>query len=251
LPRLVTVEDFRGTLHNHTTASDGSATLREMAEAARALGLDYLGICDHSQSLRIANGLSVERLLAQIDEILDLNTEYAEQGLAFRVLTGTECDILPDGALDFPDDVLARLDFVVASIHSAFSLGIEEQTARLVAAAHNPHVDVLGHPTGRLLLRREGYAIDHPAVIAACAETGTALELNANPWRLDLDWRWIRPALAAGVPIAINPDAHSTGELANVRWGVAVAQKGGLTAEQCLNAWSLERLMEWRRDRIA
>jgi DNA polymerase (family 10) len=245
LPRLLTVADFRGTLHNHTNASDGSATLREMAEAARALGLEYIAICDHSQSLKIANGLSVERLMAQVEEIERLNAAYERDGVAFRVFSGTECDVLRDGDLDFPDDVLEKLDFVVASIHSLFKLGIEEQTARLARAAENPHVDVLGHPTGRLLLRRDGYLIDHEAVIEACARTGTALELNANPWRLDLDWRWLRRATAAGVPIAINPDAHSTGELENVRWGVAVAQKGWLTPEQCLNTRSAEALRDW------
>ena len=245
LPRLLTVEDLRGTLHNHTTASDGAATLREMAEAARALGLEYIAICDHSQSLRIANGLSVERLMGQLDEIEQLNAEYADQGVAFRVLSGTECDILRDGDLDYPDDVLEKLDLVVASIHSLFKLPEAEQTARLVRAAEHPHVDVLGHPTGRLLLRRDGYAIDHEAVIAACARTGTALELNANPWRLDVDWRWLRRATAAGVVIAINPDAHATHELENVRWGVSVAQKGWLTPAQCLNTKSAEALAAW------
>ncbi|HLT47864.1 MAG TPA: helix-hairpin-helix domain-containing protein [Rubricoccaceae bacterium] len=245
LPHLITVEDFRGTLHNHTTASDGTASLREMAEAARALGLDYIAICDHSQSLKIANGLSVERLMAQVEEIERLNAEYAAAGVGFRVFSGTECDVLRDGALDYPDDVLERLDFVVASIHSLFKLGVEEQTARLVRAAENPHVDVLGHPTGRLLLRRDGYAIDHEAVIEACARTGTALELNANPWRLDVDWRWLRRATEAGVLVAINPDAHSTGELENVRWGVSVAQKGWLTPEQCLNTRSTEAFAAW------
>ena len=222
-----------------------------MAEAARARGLDYLNICDHSRSLQIANGLSIERLLAQLGEIAALNAEYAaDGGASFRILSGTECDILADGALDFPDEVLAQLDLVVASIHSAFSLGIAEQTARLVRAAENPYVDILGHPTGRLLLRREGYAIDHEAVIQACAATGTALEVNANPWRLDLDWRWIRRATAAGVPIAIDPDAHSTAELDNVRWGVAVAQKGWLTPDQCLNTWSLDALLAWKQTRV-
>lgn len=245
LPRLVTVADFRGTLHNHTTASDGTASLREMAEAARALGLEYLGICDHSQSLKIAGGLSVERLLAQVEEIAALNAEYAAEGVAFRVFSGTECDVLGDGALDYPDDVLARLDLVVASIHSLFKLGMVAQTERLVRAAEHPHVDILGHLTGRLLLRRDGYAVDHDAVIAACARTGTALELNANPWRLDVDWRWLRKATAAGVPIAINPDAHSTGELENVRWGVLVAQKGWLTPAQCLNTRSAEAFAAW------
>lgn len=247
LPHLVTVADFKGTLHNHTTASDGTASLREMAEAARALGLTHLGIADHSRSLQVANGLSIERLEAQMEAIEALNAQYEADGIAFRVLSGSECDILADGSLDFPDDLLARLDLVVGSIHTSFGLGIEAQTERLIAAARNPHVDILGHPTGRLLLRREGYAVDHPAVIEACAETGTALELNAHPFRLDLDWRWVRRATHAGVPIAINPDAHGTHELENVQWGVAVAQKGWLTPDQCLNTWSLDRLLAWAR----
>lgn len=250
LPTLLTVADLRGSLHNHTTYSDGTHTLREMADAARALGLEYLGICDHSQSLKIAHGLEVERLMDQLDEIAALNAAYAEDGgPPFRLLSGSECDLLADGALDYPDEVLERLDVVVASIHSHFRLDEAAQTARLVAAAESPHVDILGHPTGRLLLRRDGYPIDHEAVLAACAATDTAVEINANPWRLDLDWRWVRRALDLGVLLSINPDAHATGELENVRWGVAVAQKGGLTADRCLNAFSADALLDWLHHR--
>jgi len=249
LPDLLTVEDLRGTLHNHSTWSDGAHTIEEMAAAARERGLEYFALCDHSRSLHIANGLTVERLLEQIEEVAALNARYAEQAAEgrrpFRILTGTECDVLGDGEMDFPDDVLARLDFVVASIHSRFNMTEAEGTDRLIRAVENPYVDVLGHLTGRLLLRRDGYPVDHPAVIDACARTGTSLELNANPNRLDVDWRWLPEALRRGVMISINPDAHSTYELDNVRWGVAVAQKGGLTPDRCLNALGLDDLLLW------
>ncbi len=245
LPRLVTVADLRGSLHNHSTWSDGAHTVREMAEAARARGLEYFGLCDHSRSLHVANGLSAERLLAQIEEVRALNADYASAGLGFRILAGTECDVLADGSLDFPDSVLAGLDLVVASVHSRFDMSEAEATARVVRAVSNPHVDILGHPTARLLLRRDGYPLDHRAVLDACAATGTAVELNASPWRLDVDWRWLRYASARGVLVSINPDAHHADELDNVAWGVAVAQKGWLTPSGCLNALPADRLRSW------
>jgi len=251
LPRLLTVEDLKGSLHNHTTASDGTDTLEEMVRAARARGFEYLGVCDHSQSLKIASGLSVDRLLAQIEEIHTLNARLEAEGVRFRVLTGTECDILADGELDYPDEVLEKLDHVVASIHSLFKLGIAEQTRRLVRAVESGRVDIMGHLTGRLLLRRDGYRVDHEEVLAACAAHGVAVEVNANPYRLDLDWRWVRRAAEQGILISINPDAHSTGELDNDRWGVAVAQKGWLTPAQCLNAKSADDLLAWLRARRA
>ena len=220
-----------------------------MADAARARGLEYFALCDHSRSLAIANGLSIERLQDQAGEVRQLNDEYAAQGIDFRILHGTECDILGDGQLDFPDDVLAQLDFVVASIHSRFKMSEAEATDRLLRAAANPFVDVMGHLTGRQLLRRSGYPVDHAAVIAACATNGTSIEVNANPYRLDMDWRYLRQALDAGVWISINPDAHSISELDLVRWGVAVAQKGGLTPDRCLNAMGLAELRAWLSDR--
>ena len=252
LPRLITVEDLRGTLHNHSTWSDGAHSLREMADAARNRGLEYFAICDHSKSTTIANGLTVDRLRAQADEVRKMNEQFAAEGTDFRILHGSECDILGDGEMDFPDDVLADLDFVVASIHSRFKMTEDEATRRLLRAAENPFVDVMGHLTGRQLLRRSGYPVDHAAIIAACAANGTSIEVNANPYRLDIDWRHVRPALEAGVWISINPDAHSTSELDLVRWGVAVAQKGGLTAGRCLNAMGLPELRAWlatRRER--
>lgn len=250
LPRLITVEDLYGNLHNHSNYSDGTDTLREMADAARKLGYSYFGICDHSQSLQIANGMPVARVREQQAEIERLNSAYASDGGApFRIFSGIESDILADGSLDYDDEVLASFDFVVASVHSKFNMTEAEATERLLTAIQNPYTTILGHPTGRLLLAREGYPIDHEAVIAACAKHHVALELNANPYRLDVDWRWIRTATAQGVRIAINPDAHATAQLAYTRWGVAAARKGWLTADQCLNALDLDAFADWLRTR--
>ncbi len=241
LPVLVTHGDLRGTVHNHTTASDGAHSLREMAEATHARGLAYFGVCDHSQSLKIANGLTPDRLEAQIADVAALN---AERG-PVRVFSGSEVDVLGDGRMDFEDELLARLDVVVASVHTGFSMSVDEATARVVRAVSNPHVDVLGHPTARLLLRREGYPLDHEAVLDACAEHGTAVELNANPWRLDLDWTFIRAARARGLYVSINPDAHATDGLDDTLWGVLSAQKGGLTAQGSLTSLGTDAFAAW------
>ncbi len=249
LPRLITYRDLKGALHNHTNASDGQHTLLEMAQAAQRMGLSYLGIADHSQSLRIANGLSVEQLLKQRTEIQRLNERFEAEGHTFRILSGTECDILADGSLDYPEEVLAQLDYVVVSIHQGFNMTRKQATARLIRAIEHPHTTILGHMTGRLLLIREGYPVDHRAIIRACQEHEVAIELNANPYRLDIDWRWIREATEAGVLIAINPDAHHVDELAYMHWGVRVARKGWLTPEMCLNARSLPDLLHWLHTR--
>ncbi len=239
LPRLVELQNLRGTFHNHTRASDGRATLAEMAAAARELGLEYFGIADHSKSSFQANGLDADRLLAQVAEIDALNATFDG---TFRVFSGSEVDILKDGSLDFPDDVLARLDYVVASVHNVFNLPEAEMTRRIIRAVENPHVTMLGHLTGRLLLRREPYALDIPAVIDACAATGTIIELNANPWRLELDWRWWRLATEKGVLCSINPDAHSTGDFGYLWHGVRIARKGWLRREDVVNCLPLGQI---------
>lgn len=249
VPTLIEVDDLAGTLHNHTTYSDGAHSLTEMAEAARSMGLSYFGVCDHSQSLRIAHGLSPQEVQRQQEEIRTLNEQFERDGGApFRIFSGTESDILPDGSLDYDDDVLASFDFIVVSVHTGFNMTESAATDRIIRAIRNPHTSILGHPTGRLLLRREGYSIDHIAILDACAECGVSVELNANPYRLDLDWSWIEAARERGVLISINPDAHSIEQLAYVKWGVAAARKGWLTREGCLNALSLDAFSAWLKD---
>ena len=240
LPRLVTVEDLKGILHVHSTWSDGQVSIREMAEATRALGKQYLGICDHSKVAAYAHGLNSAAVRRQQSEIDELNEEYAGQ---FRILKGTECDILKDGSLDFDDKTLATFDFVVVSVHSNFHLPPEEQTQRLIRALENPYCSILGHPTGRILLGREGYAPNMEAVIDRAGELGVAIELNADPHRFDLDWRLIRYATDRGVKIPINPDAHNPAGLLNIRYGVGVGRKGWLTPDQVLNTLPVDELL--------
>ena len=235
LPDLIEEKDIRGVVHSHSTWSDGIHTVRQMAEAARDKGYDYIVMSDHSQSAFYANGLKEDRVREQWAEIDALNEELAP----FRIYKSIESDILSDGSLDYPDEVLAGFDLVIASVHSNLNMDEEKATARLLAAIANPHTTVLGHPTGRLLLSRAGYPIDHRAVIDACAEHRVAIELNANPYRLDLDWTWIPYAMEKGVPVSINPDAHATGGIDDIRYGVLAARKGGLTAADCWNAGSL------------
>jgi DNA polymerase (family 10) len=242
IPRLVEPGDIRGAFHNHTTESDGSNTLAEMTGAAEALGWEYLGIADHSKSSRQANGLGEERLLRQVAEIEALNRS---RRFRTRVFTGIECDILPDGSLDFDDAVLARLDYVVASVHSSFGQDEAVMTKRIVRALENPRVTVLGHLTGRLLLRREAYLVDAGKVIDAAIANGVAMELNANPLRLDMDWRLWRKAAARGLECMINPDAHDTEGLGFVAAGVNAARKGWLTKGSVVNALPLAEVEAW------
>lgn len=240
LPVLIEETDLRGTFHNHTTASDGTATLEQMALAAKALGLEYFGVGDHSKSLTIANGLSPQRVREQWAEADALNKKLK----GIRILKGTECDILPDGSLDFDDQLLAGFDYVVASVHTHFALTEEEQTARVCKALAHPAVTWLGHPTGRLLLRREGYKIDIEKVLKAAAEHGKMIEINAQPDRLDLDWPHVKRAKALGIPLVINPDAHAPGELGLVRYGVNVARRGWLTAADVFNTRPLAAVVK-------
>ncbi|MEZ5300673.1 MAG: DNA polymerase/3'-5' exonuclease PolX [Verrucomicrobiales bacterium] len=248
LPQLVKLENLRGTFHNHTTASDGRATLAEMAAAAQDLGLQYLGIADHSKASFQANGLDEKRLRDQIAAIAELNAGFD----GFRLFAGSEVDILRDGSLDFGDDLLAELDYAVASVHNVFTLSEADQTARIIKAIENPHVTMIGHLTGRLLLQREPYALNIEAVLDAAAETGTIIELNANPWRLDLDWRWWKLAKAKGVKCAINPDAHSTKGLQDLFFGTRIARKGWLEKDDvvnCLPLGKIEKVLAAKRDR--
>jgi DNA polymerase (family X) len=245
VPELVALEDLRGTFHCHTSWSDGRATLEEMAEGARARGWQYLGIADHSPLASYAGGLPPAKLREQIRAIDAWNEAHGGRGAKrFRLFKGTESDIHPDGRLDYDDATLRALDYVVGSVHSAFKIGEREMTDRLVRAVSNPHLTILGHPTGRLLLTREGYDVDVRAVIDAAAEHGTAIEINADPARLDLDWHHVRYAAERGVLIPINPDAHSVRALDNVTFGVNMARKGWLTARQVLNTWTLKEVEE-------
>ena len=251
VPDLVCMEDLKGVLHLHTVFSDGVNTLEEMAEGARRRGYTYLGVADHSQSAHYAGGLSLAEIEEQHAIADELNRRYRDR---FRILKGIESDILADGSLDYPPEVLERFDFVVASVHSRFRLGRDEQTSRIIAAVSNPYTTILGHITGRQLLRRPGYDIDVEAVLQACARHGVAVEVNGNPWRLELDWRWHRKALELGCLLSINPDAHSIAELDLVKWGVAVARKGGVQKQDVLNVMSLPQFLahlQKRRDRHA
>ncbi|HSI77602.1 MAG TPA: DNA polymerase/3'-5' exonuclease PolX [Lunatimonas sp.] len=238
LPILLNFEDLKGPLHNHSTYSDGKHTLREMAEYCKSLGYEYLGMADHSQSAFYANGLNAERIAKQQEEIDSLNKELSP----FKIFKGIESDILMDGSLDYPEEVLASFDYVVASVHSSLSMDRKKATARLLKAIQNPYTTILGHPTGRLLLRRDGYPIDHQVIIDACAKLGVSIEINANPWRLDLDWRWVHYALEKDVKLSINPDAHETAGFADMKYGVYAGRKGGLTKEMTLNAMNLADL---------
>jgi DNA polymerase (family 10) len=247
LPHLLEDGDLRGSLHNHSTWSDGNHSIREMATWLRDHGYEYLGLCDHSQAAHYANGLNVERVRQQHKEIDQLNAELAP----FRIFKGIESDILSDGSLDYPSDVLASFDFIVASVHSNLKMDERKATDRLLRAIENPYCTMLGHPTGRLLLRRQGYPIDYKAVIDACAKHQVIIEINANPWRLDLDWRWVRYALDQGVMLSINPDAHHTNGYEDMRYGVLMGRKGHLTKEMTFNAKSVDEVAAYFEARKA
>jgi DNA polymerase (family 10) len=240
LPALLEYTDLKGILHNHSTYSDGVHTVKEMADYCKELGYQYFGICDHSKTAVYANGLSVERVQQQQEEIDKLNAAYEN----FRILKGIESDILSDGSLDYPTDILRTFDFTVASIHSNFKMSEEQATKRLIKAIENPFTSILGHPTGRLLLARPGYPIDHKKVIDACAANKVHVELNAHPYRLDIDWRWINYCMEKNVMISINPDAHHKEGFHDMYFGVCAARKGMLNKEMCLNALPLDQLLK-------
>ena len=232
LPDLIADADIRGIFHVHTNASDGTVTAEEMAVGARAMGFEYLGIADHSRSAAYAGGLSIDRVEAQSEEIAELNKRLK----GIRVFHGIESDILPDGSLDYPPEVLDLFDFVVISVHQNFRMSESDMTRRIIRAIENPYTTILGHPTGRLLLAREGYQVDVPALIDAAARSNTIIEINSNPHRLDLDWRYHRSAREKGVKIAICPDSHTVKGMEDFRYGVGVARKGWLTKNDVVNS---------------
>ncbi len=248
-PELLETRDIKGPIHNHSNYSDGKNTIRELAEYCIGQGFEYLGLSDHSKSAYYARGLREFDVKRQHQEIDALNGELAP----FRIFKGIESDILNDGSLDYENDVLASFDFVVASVHSNLNMDASKATARLLKAIENPYTTVLGHPTGRLLLRRPGYPIDYKKVIDACARNGVIIEINANPWRLDLDWRWVHYAIEINVILSVNPDAHDLDGFRHIEYGVYVGRKGGLTKEQTFNTWDISKMetyFEERKSRI-
>jgi DNA polymerase (family 10) len=246
LPKLVTDKDLRGILHCHTDASDGAESLETMAKATRDRGFDYFGVADHSKSAHYAGGLSLEEIAQQHRQADRLNKRFGED---FQILKGIESDILADGSLGYDDEVLERFDFVVASIHGRFKLDRKAQTECLLKAISNPFTTIIGHMTGRQLQRRPGYEIDVEKVLRACAKHDVVVEINAHPWRLDLDWRWHGAALKFGCMMSINPDAHSISELDHMHWGVEMARKGGVPADRVLNAMTLPEITRYLRQK--
>ncbi|NWF67755.1 MAG: DNA polymerase/3'-5' exonuclease PolX [Chloroflexi bacterium] len=246
LPELITLSDIQADLHMHTTWSDGKLSVREMAEEARARGRKYIVITDHSRSLGVANGLSIERLLAQQEEVRRVDAAMAG---SIRVLHGTEMDINADGSLDYPDEILAKLDFVIASLHVSLRQERAQITQRLLNAIHNPHVDLIGHPRGQYIPDREPVDADMDAVFAAAQKSGIALEINANPRRLDLEAPYARRAFELGIPLAINTDAHAPDQFDLLPFGILTARRGWVTAAAVINTWPLERFLAWVQSR--
>jgi len=238
LPQVIQTKDIRGIIHSHSDWSDGANTLREMAQYVKASGMEYLVISDHSQSAFYASGLNAERVLQQHKEIDELNKELAP----FHIFKSTESDILYNGDLDYPDEILDHFDIVIASVHSILKMDETKATQRVLAAVNNPYTSILGHMTGRLLLSRAGYPVNHETIIAACKANDVVIELNAHPRRLDIDWRWLRLALEQNVMTSINPDAHSTEGCKVIQYGVLVGQKAGLTAQQNLSSYTLDEM---------
>jgi DNA polymerase (family 10) len=235
---LIQISDLKGALHNHSTYSDGMNTLEEMVDECQKMGLEYFGICDHSKTAFYANGLSIERVLEQGREIDKMNSKYTH----FKIFKGIESDILHDGNLDYPPEILQSFDFIVASVHSNLKMDKEKAMNRLLTAIENPYTTILGHPTGRLLLGRAGYPLDMEIIMEACIKNQVVIEINANPNRLDIDWRWIHYGMDRGAKFSINPDAHKIQGLSDMEYGLGVARKAGLNPESCLNAMSLSEI---------
>ena len=242
LPKLIEPEDIRGVFHCHTTNSDGHNTLEEMVAAAESYGWEYFGISDHSKSSFQAGGMQEEQLFAQIEQIKKLNKS---KKFKIHVFAGLECDILTDGEMDFPDSVLKKLDYVVASVHRSFKMEEPKMTARIIKAVENPYVTILGHISGRLLLRRDPYAVNIPKVIDACIANNKIIEINSSPYRLDMDWRFWHRAAEKGLRTCINPDAHSIKELEYYKAGVNIARKGWLEKKHVINSFSLKEMIEY------
>jgi DNA polymerase (family 10) len=236
LPNLVENDDLKGIFHLHSLYSDGSNSIKELADEVRRHGYQYIGISDHSRSAYYARGLSEEEIIRQHAEIDELNKQYN----SFHIFKGIESDILPDGSLDYSDEFLERFDFVIISVHSQFRMNRESMTKRILKAMDHPASTILGHATGRILLSRDGYEVDVERILEKAAERGTALEINANPHRLDLDWRWVKRAKEMGIRFMINPDAHSIYEISNTGYGLAMARKGWCEEEDILNCLDIE-----------
>jgi DNA polymerase (family X) len=241
IPKLLERQDIKGTFHVHTVYSDGTNTIEEMVQAARKMGFSYIGISDHSRSAFYARGLNKEEIMRQLEEIDDLNEKYKD----FRILKGIESDILPDGSLDYEEDVLKLFDFVIASVHSNFKLEKDKMTERLINAIKNKHTTMLGHPTGRILLARKEYDLDLYAVIDAAAEYNKIIEINADPHRLDLDWRYLKYAKEKSVKLSINTDAHNVQGLNNIDFGIGIARKGWLESHNVINTMPLQELLQY------
>lgn len=244
IPNLVDESDLKGILHVHTRYSDGSNSLEELVKATKNLGYSYIGISDHSKSAYYANGLNEEQLFEQWKEIDNLNNNYTD----FRIFKGIEVDILPDGSLDYDEDILQKFDFVIVSVHSSFNMNKQEMTDRIIKALTNKYTTILGHPTGRLLLAREGYNVDIGKIIEIAAAYGKIIEINSNPYRLDLDWRYIKPAKEKGVMFAICPDVHNIEGLDHVKYGIGIARKGWLEPKNIVNTLNIEDFSKFLKD---
>jgi DNA polymerase (family 10) len=245
---LVSESDIKGVVHAHSTWSDGKYTIRQMAEACMERGYEYLGLTDHSKTAAYAGGLTIDEVKEQWEEIDELNEEFKSEGKNFKIFKGMESDILSDGSLDYPDEILAGFDFVIASVHSGLSMSLEDMMKRFENAIKNPYTRIVGHPTGRLLLKREESKLDLNRLIELAAEHNTVIEINASPWRLDLDWKFGNKAKEVGLMTSINPDAHSVEGIDDIRYGVMIARKAKFEPSRVLNTKSAEEFENWCKE---